>query len=432
MFIIDTKLQELEKNNQPIRVGLVGAGFAGRGFALQLLSGMPGMRLAAIANRTPSFAVEAFSNAGITDVAEVTSSAGLDQAVKDRKHVTTTNPELLCTSDQIDVIVEATGEIEFGCRVVIQAIQNKKHVVLINAELDTTLGPILKSYADQAGVIYTQADGDQPAKLMNLYREVKLLGFRPVLCGNIKSLIDHYRTPQTQKKFAEEHFQRPKHVTSFADGTKISFEMATVANATGFRVGKRGMLGPKCTHVNEAPNLYSQEDLLQRPLVDYILGAEPSFGVFVIAHSDQPVKRRYMNVYKMGDGPFYTFYTPYHLSPLEAPLSVARCFLFGDRALAPIKPVCDVVAIAKRDLKKGELLDGIGGFTCYGAIDNTVALRKENLLPMGLTDGCQLIKDVTKDSALKYSDIRLPSARLADKLSIEQYTHFNTTYEKNS
>lgn len=432
MMIIDSKLHELEKAGTPIRIGLVGAGFAGRGFALQLLNGMSGMRLAAVSNRTPTFAIEAYTNAGITDISEVKTQEDLDLSIKEQKPVFTTDPSLLCASEQIDVIVEATGEIEFGVNVVLEAIKHKKHAVLINAELDTTLGPILKTYADRAGVIYTQADGDQPAKLMNLYREVKLMGFKPVLCGNIKSLIDHYRTPETQKKFAETHFQRPKHITSFADGTKISFEMATVANATGFKVGKRGMYGPRCTHVDEAVNVFNKEELLKGGLVDYILGAEPSFGVFVIGFNDQPIKRRYLKVYKMGDGPLYTFYTPYHLSPLEAPLSVARAVLFGDRALSPIKPVCDVLAIAKRDLKKGEVLDGIGGSTCYGAIDNTDVIHKENLLPMGLTDGCQLMKDVTKDSALKYTDIQLPSARLADKLRIEQYTQFNSAYEKTS
>ncbi|OGY22464.1 MAG: NAD(P)-dependent oxidoreductase [Candidatus Chisholmbacteria bacterium RIFCSPLOWO2_01_FULL_49_14] len=425
MIILDTKLQELEKHGKPIRVGLVGTGFAGRGFALQLLSGIPGMRLAAVSNRTASYAKEAFTDAGIEDVVEAKSADELDQAIREQKHIYTTDAKPLCESKLIDVVVEATGEVEFGAQVVMAAIKNGKHVVLINAELDTTLGPILKYHADQAGVVYTQADGDQPAKLMNLYREVKLLGFKPVLCGNIKSLIDPYRTPETQKAFADAHWQRPKMITSFADGTKISFEMATVANATGFRVGKRGMYGPACKRVEEAPTLFSLEELLQHGLVDYILGAEPSFGVFVLGYSDQPIKQRYMKVYKMGDGPLYTFYTPYHLSPLEAPRSVARAVLYKDPALTPLSgPVCDVITIAKKDLKKGEKLDGIGGFTCYGTIENSDVVAKEKILPMGLSECCVVKKDITKDSPISYDDVTLPSNRIADKLREEQNEKF--------
>ena len=182
MIILDTKLQELEKHGKPIRVGLVGTGFAGRGFALQLLSGIPGMRLAAVSNRTASYAKEAFTDAGIEDVVEAKSADELDQAIREQKHIYTTDAKPLCESKLIDVVVEATGEVEFGAQVVMAAIKNGKHVVLINAELDTTLGPILKYHADQAGVVYTQADGDQPAKLMNLYREVKLLEIGRASC----------------------------------------------------------------------------------------------------------------------------------------------------------------------------------------------------------------------------------------------------------
>lgn len=417
MIIIDTALQQLEKEHHPIRVGLVGAGFAARGFALQLVTGaIPGMRLVAVSNRTLEFAHQAYSDAGATNIEEVKTSDELKSAVRSNKYSVTSDPGLLTHSDDIDVIVEATGEVEFGAHVVTKAIRAKKHVVLINAELDATLGPILKSMADEVGVVYTQADGDQPAVLMNLVREVRMLGFKPVLAGNIKSMIDPYRTPETQKKFAEEHFQRPKMITSFADGTKISMEMVTIANATGFPVGKRGMYGPKCSRVEEAAKLYMEgsdpsikDQILSTGLTDYILGAEPSFGVFVLGWNDHPIRMRYMNVYKMGEGPIYTFYRPYHLSPLEAPLSVARAFLYHDAALAPLGgPVCEVITLAKRDLKKGKTLDGIGGFTCYGTIDNAALCRKENLLPIGLSDGCIVTRDVEKDTPLTFADVVLP------------------------
>ena len=204
MVIIDTLLKQREKEGNPIRIGLVGSGFAARGFAMQLITAFAGMRLVAISNRTSSYARQAYEDAGVTNYVEAKTSDEFDKAVSEKKHIITNYPLLLTQSKDIDVIVEATGEVEFGCKVILSAIENKKHVVLINAELDGTLGPILKFYADKNGVMYTQADGDQPAVLMNLYRFVQTIGFKPVLVGNIKSLLDPYRTPETQKKWAEE------------------------------------------------------------------------------------------------------------------------------------------------------------------------------------------------------------------------------------
>jgi predicted homoserine dehydrogenase-like protein len=423
MIILDTKLQELEEKNSPIRVGLIGAGFAGRGLALQLLTIHQGMRLVVVSNRTLEYARQAYTDAlgNTIEIEDVQSEADLEVAISTQKYAITNNPSLLCKSPSIDVIVEATGEVEFGASVAIEAIKNKKHIILINAELDATLGPILKHYADASGVIYAQAEGDQPGKLMNLFREITGLGFTPLLAGNIKSLIDPYRTPKTQAKFAREHFQRAKMITSFADGTKISMEMATVANATGFKVGKRGMFGPQCSSVDQAALLFPVDTLLKGGIVDYILGAEPSFGVFFLAYNDNPIRQKYMNIYKMGNGPVYTFYIPYHLSPLEAPMSIARAVLFRDAALKPKGGLMtEVITLAKKNLKPGDILDGIGGFTCYGVLENYEIASTENLLPMGLSDGCRVNRDIPKDTPVAYSDVILPKNRLSDKLRKEQ------------
>jgi predicted homoserine dehydrogenase-like protein len=297
----------------------------------------------------------------------------------------------------------------------------------MNAELDATVGPILKVYADRAGIVITNADGDQPGVMMNLLRFVNSIGYKPVLSGNIKGLQDHYRTPETQKGFAEKHHITPQMATSFADGTKISMENAIVANATGFKAGKRGMYGPKCAHVSETVNLFPMDQLLNGGLVDYILGAEPGPGVFVLGYNDHPVRQGYMRYFKMGEGPLYAFYTPYHLPHLEVPLTAARAVLFKDAAVAPIAgPVCDVITIAKRDLKSGELLDGIGGFTCYGMIENIDVCKAENLLPMGLSEECSLTRDVGKDQAITYADVKLPPERLCVELRTEQDAYFAT------
>lgn len=425
MIIVDQALKKRQDEGRPIKVGIIGAGYMGRGIALQILTAVPGMKLVAIYNRHLDAARLAFANGGVEQTEVVETAQELESVLHVGGYAVTENAQAVCQAEGIDVIVEVTGTIDFGARVTLDAIDAGKHVVLMNAELDATLGPILKVYADRAGVALTTADGDQPGVIMNLLRWVQSIGFKPVLAGNMKGLQDPYRTPETQKEFAATYKQKPEVVTSFADGTKISMEMAVVANATGFRVGQRGMYGPRCGHVNETPGLFPVEKMLDGGLVDYTLGAEPAPGVFIIGYNENPLHQQYMNYYKMGDGPFYVFYTPYHLCHVEAPLTVARVALFNDVAAAPIGgPVCDVITVAKRDLKAGERLDMLGGFTCYGVLENSDACRNENLLPMGLAEGCVLKTDVRKDQAITCDDVEVPTGRLSDQLWAEQNRHF--------
>ena len=425
MILVDTALERRARGGNPVRVGLVGAGYMGRGIALQIVTAFPGLQLAAISNRTFSDAERAYREAGITDFVHATNITQMETAIAAGRAVVTGDALLLSTADGLDVIVEATGEIEFGARVVMKALEWRKHVVLMNAELDATLGPILKTYADRLGVILTNTDGDEPGVAMNLFRFVKTIGFRPVLAGNLKGFYDPHRTPETQRKFAEEHHQKPRLITSFVDGTKLSMELTVLANATGFGVGKRGMYGPRCGNVKDALKLFPKEELLGRGIVDYLLGAEPGTGAFVVAYNEHPVRQQYMKYFKMGDGPFYVFYTPFHLPHLELPITVARAALFGDATVAPAGgPVCDVVTVAKHDLKSGELLDGIGGFTCYGLIENSDVFRAENLLPMGLSEGCRLLRDIPMDSPISRRDVELPEGRVCDALRMEQDARF--------
>lgn len=425
MIIVDKALEERQKEGNPIRVGLVGAGYIGRGTTLQVEKYIKGMNLVAISNRTLARAEAAYREAEVESIKKVETVTQLEGSIANGHYAIMDNPMLLCEAEGIDAVIEATGEVEFGAHVAMKAIENRKHIILMNAELDATVGPILKVYADRAGVVVTDADGDQPGVMMNLFRFVETIGYDPVLAGNIKGLLDHYRTPQTQKGFAEQYGITPQMATSFADGTKISMENAIVANATGFKVGKRGMYGPQCSHVSEAVSLFPMDQLLNGGLVDYILGAKPHFGVFVLGYNEHPVRQHYMQHFKMGDGPLYVFYTPYHLPHLEVPLTVARAVLFKDAAVVPLAgPVCDVITIAKRDLKAGEKLDGIGGFTCYGTIDNYDVCQAENLLPMGLSEGCRLTLDIQRDQAITYADVKLPTGRLCDKLRSEQDAYF--------
>ena len=427
MILVDRALAERQQKGEPLQAALVGAGYSGRNIAYQVVNSFPGMRLVAISNRTLASARDAYAAAGIREVRTVTSAAALEKSLRNREFSITEDPSVLCEAKGIDAIIEATGTIEFGAGVVMNAIRNGKHVVLMNVELDATLGPVLKAYADHAGVIYSNSDGDEPGVAMNMIRFVRSIGLTPMVAGNLKGLYDRYRTPDTQRAFAEANKQKATTMTSFADGTKLSMELTVLANATGFAVARRGMYGPKLSHVNESANFYFDKTLTAG-MVDYLCGAAPANGAFVLGYSKDPVKAAYLKYLKMGDGPLYTFYTPFHLPQLEIPLTVARAVLFRDATVAPIgAPVCDALAFAKRDLKAGEILDGIGGFTCYTLIDNYKQSVVKKGLPMGVSEGCKLKRDVRKDHLLTYSDVELPADRLCDKLRAEQEQLFAQT-----
>ena len=429
MFIVDRELERLQRAGTPIRVGMVGAGFMASGIVRQMLNHTKGMELVAISNRHLDGARKAYAAGGENDVIHVRSVGELNDAIARGRRAITEDPMLLCDADGIDVILEVTGAIEFAAHVVMRAIARGKHVVMMNAELDGTLGPILKTYADRAGVVITNTEGDQPGVIMNLYRWVKGLGIRPVLCGNIKGLHDPYRNPTTQEGFARKWGMKAPMVTSFADGTKVSFENAIVANATGMRVAKRGMLGPVVeagTPIQGAVDWYPLNDLLDGPgIVDYVVGAMPNPGIFVLGTTGDAVDQHFLSLYKLGPGPLYCFYWPYHLCHFEVPFTVARAAIFGDAAIAPLgPPYVDVVTAAKRDLKAGEILDGLGHYMSYGLCENAQTVHAERLLPIGLAEGCRLRRDIARDQVLGYNDVEFPPGRLCDELRREQDARF--------
>lgn len=426
MYILDNALRAREAQGNPIRVGLIGAGFMARGLTNQIVNSFVGMRLVAIFNRHVEKAVRAYKEAGVEPV-EVTTQGAIEDVLRAGKYAVTEDWSLLTRSEQIDVLIDVTGAVEFGCHVVLDAFAHGKHVILMNAELDATVGPILQTYARMAGVILTACDGDQPGVEINLFRYVKGLGLIPRLMGNIKGLQDPYRTPTTQLGFAKKWGQTPSMVTSFADGSKVSFEQAIVANATGMRVARRGMLGfDHPGHVDELTTRFDVDMLRELGgIVDYVVGAKPNPGVFCLAEHTDPKQRHYLNLYKLGEGPLYSFYTPWHLCHFEVPNTVARVVLFGDTAGVPFRgSVVEVCATAKRDLKAGEVLDDYGHYMTYGEAENSDVMRRERLLPEGIVEGCRLKHDVPKDQTLTYEDVELPVGRLVDRLRDEQEVTF--------
>jgi predicted homoserine dehydrogenase-like protein len=419
---VDTALREREATGRPVRVGMIGAGATGRAIALQLGTPAPGIRLVALANRTTAHAERAFREAGIDQWSRVSSANEAETEITHGRTVLTDDPAVVTSCGAIDIVLEVTGTIEPALSVVLNAFKHGKHVVLVNAELDSLLGPLLKAKADQAGVVVTNTDGDEPGVAMTLYRYVRSLGLRPVATGNLKGMVDYYRNPETQRAFAEKNDQDARKVTSFADATKLSMETTVLANATGFRVGRRGMYGPACKHVREMAQLLPPEQMLGSGLVDYALGAEPHTGAFVIVHEDSALKKAQLAYYKLGAGPFYVFYTPYHLPHIQIASTIGRAAVLSDPTVTPLGgPVCEVVTVAKRDLKSGEQLDGVGGFCSYGLIDNTASARSVDALPIGLSESCVLRRDVAKDQVISFQDVDRPRGRLSDVLWKEQF-----------
>src|SRR5215510_11039962 len=427
MILVDTALKARAEQGKPIRVAIVGAGFMCQGLTNMIVNSTPGMRVVAISNRKPQRAVDVFHYSGCDDVALAETQRQLDDAILANRPVATEDGLLLARSPQIDVIVDATGSVEFGAHVVLEAFKHGKDVVLMNAEIDATIGPILQLYARKYGLILSACEGDEPGVQMNLYRWVKGLGLIPRVIGNIKGLQDPYRNPTTQLGFAERWGQNPAMVTSFADGSKISFEQAIVANATGFKVQSRGMSRGREYRgdVMKIGELYNIDRLREvGGIVDYVVGT-PLTKVYVLAEHTDPKQRHYLNLYKMGEGPLYSFFTPYHLVHFEVPNAIARVVLFRDSiAKALSGPVVEVCAVAKRGLKAGEVLDEYGNYMTYGEAVNSPEMRRERYLPEGLVEGCTLKKDIPKDGVLTYDDVELPKGRLADRLRDEQYALF--------
>jgi predicted homoserine dehydrogenase-like protein len=427
MIIVDRALQEREASGKPIRVGMIGAGFMGQGLTNQIVNSVPGMRMSAIYNRRSERAFGVYKYAGCTDVVGCANQQQLDDAVLRGRPAVAEDPFTICRSPHIDIVVDVTGSVEFGAHIILEAFKHKKSVLLMNAEVDATIGPILRVYAKQYGTILSACDGDEPGVQMNLVRWVKGLGLTPRVIGNVKGLQDPYRNPTTQQGWAERWGQNAGMVTSFADGSKISFEQSIVANATGFKVLSRGMSRGRVYDGNimDIAKIYDMEKIREiGGIIDYTVGPQ-GVKVFVLAEHSDPKQRHYLNLYKMGEGPLYPFWIPYHLVHFEVPNSIARVVLLGEELAPPLGgPVVEVCAVAKRDLKAGEVLDEYGMYMTYGEAANAEEMCSEHYLPEGLVEGCVLKSDISKDGVLRYEDVVLPADRLADRLRAEQYRRF--------
>jgi predicted homoserine dehydrogenase-like protein len=394
------KLETLEREGTPIRVGLVGVGQMGRGFIAQV-AGIPGMEVVAAADLYVERTVEAFREAGQDPVEGLNGQPGRPAVSADAGE--------LARSEAVDVVVEATGVTEIGARVAYEAIHEGKHVVMLNAETDVTIGAVLGRMARSAGVVYTGSAGDEPGVIMDLYDFARSLGFEVVVAGKGKNNpLDVSATPDSVAEEAERKRMNPKMLAAFVDGTKTMVEMAAVANAVGFHPDVPNMHGPEETVPNRLGSLFSLEGeggiLSSYGVVDYVRGVAP--GVFVIVRSGAEPVRETMEYLGMGAGPNHVFYRPYHLTSLETPISVARAAIYGEPTIiSQDRPVAEVVAVAKRDLAAGEKLGGIGSADYYGGLYPYSAARE--MLPLGLAAGARTTRPVEKGEVIPRAGVEL-------------------------
>lgn len=435
MLGINRKLEELERNGEIIKVGVVGAGQMGRGMISQIES-MAGMRVVATADIQIGNVTNAYVKSGISadDVVETNSVQQAAAAIKEGKVIATTDAQLVTSLPEVDVVVDATGVPDIGAKIAWDAILNRKHIVMLNVEADVTVGVILKKMADASGVVYTGSAGDEPGAIMELFDFADALGFEVVALGKGKNNpLNLNANPDTAAEEAARKGASPKMLASFQDGTKTMVEMTAVANATGFLPDKPGMHG-FVSDVKGLPEIFKlKEDggeVSNKRIVEYINGIAP--GVFAIIASEKEEVNHELKYLSMGDGPNYVLYRPYHLTSLETPISIARAYIYNEATIAPWHGLqAETVTVAKIDLAAGDFLDSIGGFTVYGHILTAQEARSKNALPLGLVDkNVRLKRDIKKGEIISYDDVEQTKDSTIWRLRRMQDDTFKTETEK--
>ena len=412
--MIYQKLRELASHGESIRVGAYGAGWMGSGFVAAVRH-VDGMDVSILADADTAAARDAFIRfGGIAPerIVETDDESVAADAIAARKYVVTGDLSLAARTDGIDIVTDVTPSPATGAAVALAGIEYGKDVVLINIEADVTVGRELAHRARKAGVMYTVSSGDEPGCLMELWDFVNTMGHEPIVIGKGKNNpLDPDANPDTVRASAEKAGKDPVQVASYVDGTKTMFEMTCVANATGCLPMKPGMVGPDAdlTTVSSVFALETDGGITTRPgTVDFVQGSAMSGGVFItVKVSDERIADD-LNYLKVGKGKYFTFFRPYHLWFLEAPISIARAYFERQTTLVPLdRPVADVATYAKRDLAVDDSLDEFGGFTSYGKMDTAESVRAAGALPVGLAPGARVTRVVKKGTVITWDDVAL-------------------------
>lgn len=426
MDLVLRRLRDREDEGKPVRVGLVGAGRFGTTVAATL-GQMPGARLAAVADIDPERGVAALRAAGWSR--EDVRSA--DGARTEPGSAVFTVDALALAGMALDVVVEATGNPNVAAEVVPAALRSGKHVVNVTVEADVLLGAAFRRIADSAGVVYSLADGDQPACIVRLVDWARSLGYRVVACGRgtLRYPYDRHGLPDeafARYGFSDDFVRRrrlnPRMYNSFRDGSKAQIEMTAVANALGMPPDRRGMHEPSAG-LRDLPSLMALRDrggLLEAEgvvdLANAVAGDGSSIipdaqanGVWAVLASESPILREDLPFFELPSSPrsgYAVLFRPYHMPGVETPRSIAEAALLGVATGSPLAtPTADVATYAKRDLRAGDVLDGSGGSLVYGLIERAEIARAERLLPLGLAHDVVVARPISGDSPVRYDDV---------------------------
>jgi len=397
-------LLKRESEGNPIRLGLVGCGQMGSGL-VHVTGKMAGMNTVAISDLDVNRPLAELKSMGIPDSEiRVTSDPGeAEDALAKGKYLVTENALLLTQLENLDVLVEATGYTEIGAEVAWNCITNQKNIVMLNVETDVTVGVFLSRMARRTNCIYTVASGDEPGVCKMLYDFACTIGFEVVCLGKGKNNpLNHYATPDSCREEAESKKMNPKMLASFQDGTKTMVEMAAVSNATGLVPDMPGMRGPK-VDLEELVNVFIPEKdggiLSKRGCVDYSTG-KVAPGVFAVVCTDEPRVIFDMKFLSMGSGPYYMFYRPYHLCNIETPIAAAEAVIYKETTVIAKTMVSEVVSMAKRALKVGETIQGIGSADIFHQVYTYEEARAKKSIPMGIAPGGKALTDISRGEML--------------------------------
>jgi len=404
--------RELAKRNKPINLCIIGIGWIGSGLVREL-SKYKKIIPKVLVNKTIKKAIIAYSDIGISEnqIIIINNKEQLKKAQKTNKYIIFSDINLIKYLKNIDLVYEATGDVLAGAISCLNSIKAGIRFMTINYEMDSTIGLILSKIARKNKVLYSGADGDQPGVLSRMIHEATCLGFNPKIAGNCKGFIDKYQNPKGVKPFVSKR-QDVNKICSFADGTKQSAELVSVANAFGFSISKRGMNGPKTTKQSLIKdfNKIIDIDSLEKPLVEYVMGingVDQGAGVFLIVNKNGLYVKEELEFLKKGPGPYYLFFRAHHLCHIEAISGILQSVLFNSPTIIPRTRACDVITMAKRDLKKGQRLDGYGGFDCYGEIEKAEIVSENNFLPFGLASYATTKVPIKKDTIITYDMVEL-------------------------
>ena len=404
------------ETGHPIRIGLVGAGEMGTDIVSRVAH-MQGIVIGAISELKSGAARRSVEIAygNDIDVAEISTADAANAAMEAGKIALTDNVQALLEAGLIDVVVDATGVPAVGAEIGLAAMERGKHLVMMNVEADVTIGAYLRAEAERLGVIYSLGAGDEPSSCMELIEFVSAMGHRIISAGKGKNNpLNIDANPDGYTEEAIRRHMNPRMLVEFVDGSKTMVEMAAIANATGLLPDKPGMHGPACSRdeLNQVLVPASAGGLLSsnEGRVDFTIGKGVAPGVFVVAEMDHPRIRERMEDLKMGKGPYFTFFRPYHLTSLEVPLTCARVVLYGKADMVPMpRPVAEVCAVAKRDLAVGDTLDQIGEY-CYRAWIMTAGeARGAGAIPCGLLAGARVTAPIPKGGLITTANTAVPA-----------------------